>query len=142
MSILAAIGAGALGKIGQLAKDIRVAFTGKEILDPTKQAEIEAMLVELEARASQGQLEINMEEAKHKSIFVSGWRPAVGWTCCAAFAYTFVAQPFLVLILRIFSVQVELPALPMGPLMTVLLGILGLGGMRSWEKKHRVQGNH
>ncbi len=142
MGILAAIGAGALGKIGGLAKDIRAAITGKEVIDPTKMAEIEAMLMEIESRATTGQLEINIEEAKHKSIFVAGWRPFVGWVCGISFAYTFIIQPLMAFILSALEVYVELPPLPMGPLMTVLLGILGLGGMRSWEKKHKVQGNH
>ena len=77
--------------------------------------EMEKALVDAEAAGVLGQLEINKVEAAHRSIFVAGWRPFIGWCCGAALAYHFVLQP-------------------MESLMTVLLGILGLGGMRSFEK--------
>lgn len=90
------------------------------------------------------QLAINLEEAKSPNLFVAGWRPAVGWTCAAAFAYSFVLQPALVFFITVFKWQSPpLPALDMGPLMAVLGGILGLGGMRTFEKiKGAAAGNH
>lgn len=84
---------------------------------------------------AKGQLEINAAEAKHRSIFVAGWRPFIGWTCGVALAYHFVAHPFILFAVAAAGVTIpELPKFEMDSLMTVLLGMLGLGGMRSFEK--------
>jgi hypothetical protein len=84
---------------------------------------------------SKGQLEINKEEAKHRSIFVSGWRPSVGWVCSIAMAYHFVFQPLIIFGVSMAGVEIpELPKFDMNSLMTVLMGMLGLGGLRTYEK--------
>ena len=83
------------------------------------------------------QIEVNKVEAASQSLFVAGWRPWVGWTCGAAYAYTFVVQPFLVFVLTAAQVHIDtaqLPVLDMGELGVVLFGMLGLGAMRSYEK--------
>ena len=80
------------------------------------------------------QIKVNQEEAKHKSTFVSGWRPFIGWTCGTALAYHFIIQPLLVFILTATGQPVELPNFDMGSLMTVLMGMLGLGSLRTFEK--------
>ena len=87
------------------------------------------------------QLEINKVEAGSANLFVAGWRPACGWTCAAAFAYSFVLQPFAVFLITVFKWQAPpLPALDMGPLMAVLGGMLGLGGLRTVEKLKGIGG--
>jgi len=86
-----------------------------------------------------GQLEINKAEAASASVFKGGWRPFIGWTCGAAFAYHFVLQPLLLFCVALFGL--DIPALPqfdMSSLMTVLMGMLGLGGLRTYEKKTGV----
>lgn len=89
-----------------------------------------------------GQLEVNKAEAAHRSIFVAGWRPMVGWVCAAALAYHFIIYPLVVFILVSFSVTglhpSDLPSFDMDSLMTVLLGMLGLGGLRTYEKAKGV----
>ncbi len=82
----------------------------------------------------QGQLDINKAEASNPSMFVAGWRPFIGWTCGAAFAYKFVIAPFIVLGLATFGHPVNLPVLDFTEMSTILLGMLGLGGMRTIEK--------
>ena len=85
---------------------------------------------------AKGQLEINKAEAASSSVFKGGWRPFIGWTCGAAFAYHFVLQPFLLYAVAMFGL--DIPALPefdMSSLMTVLMGMLGLGGLRTFEKQ-------
>lgn len=85
---------------------------------------------------AQGQLEINKAEATHRSVFVSGWRPFVGWTCGVALAWHFVLAPLLVFIFAYLGADLpKLPTFDMDSLMTVLLGMLGLGGLRTYEKK-------
>lgn len=89
-----------------------------------------------------GQLEVNKAEAAHRSIFVAGWRPMVGWVCAAALAYHFILYPLAVFILVYFNVSglhpSDLPSFDMDSLMTVLLGMLGLGGLRTYEKSKGV----
>ena len=84
--------------------------------------------------AAMAQTDINKAEAQHRSIFVAGWRPFVGWTCGIALCYHFVLQPFLVFLLYSFGYQVDLPVFDMTTLTTILMGMLGLGGLRSYEK--------
>ena len=84
---------------------------------------------------AKGQLEINKVEAQHKSIFVSGWRPFIGWTCGIALCWHFVLAPVTIFVCAYLKVAIpELPTFDMGSLMTVLMGMLGLGGLRSFEK--------
>jgi|TARA_R100001460_G_scaffold9664_4_gene23056 hypothetical protein len=81
------------------------------------------------------QIEVNKAEAQHKSIFVSGWRPFIGWTCGTALAYHFVLAPIILFATAYAGVEVpELPSFDMETLTTILLGMLGLGGLRSFEK--------
>ena len=85
---------------------------------------------------AKGQLEINKAEAAYGSVFKGGWRPFIGWVCGVAFAYHFVLQPFIVFGVTAAGVEIpELPSFDMGSLMTVMMGMLGLGGLRSYEKK-------
>lgn len=97
--------------------------------------EIATMAEKAAHEAAMAQVQANTEQAKHPSLFVAGARPAIMWICALAMAYHFVLQPFLVF--GVLVAGVDLPALPeldMGSLMPVLMGILGLGGLRSWEK--------
>jgi len=81
------------------------------------------------------QLEINKAEASSGSIFKGGWRPFIGWTSGVAFAYHFVLQPLLVFVLTASGVDLpDLPEFDMSTLLTVLGGMLGIGGLRSYEK--------
>lgn len=81
------------------------------------------------------QIEVNKVEAASNSIFKSGWRPFIGWTCGIAFSYHFVLQPLLIFVMTYAGYPVpELPEFDMASLMTVLGGLLGLGGLRTFEK--------
>jgi phenylpyruvate tautomerase PptA (4-oxalocrotonate tautomerase family) len=84
---------------------------------------------------AKGQIDINKEEAKSRNIFIAGWRPFVGWTCGLALFWHFLGLPVTLFITGWFDLQhPPLPEFDMNSLMTVLLGMLGLGGMRSFEK--------
>ncbi len=88
---------------------------------------------------AKGQIEINKVSAAHKSMFVAGWRPFVGWTCGVALAWHFVGQPLVVFGIALAGVDTpELPTFEMESLLTVLLGMLGLGGLRTFEKTKGV----
>ena len=92
---------------------------------------------ELITAINKAQLEVNKVEAGHTSRFVSGWRPFTGWVCSFALLYHFILQPLLTFVLYTFGNEIVLPTFDMGTLTTVLLGMLGLGGMRSFEKVKR-----
>ena len=96
--------------------------------------EIQAKLTDSLAQVDLAQLGINKVEAAHRSMFVAGWRPFIGWTCGVALMYTYVLQPILVFGLAQAGYLVVLPKMDLGELMPVLMGMLGLGGLRSWEK--------
>ena len=85
------------------------------------------------------QLEVNKAEAASGSLFKGGWRPAIGWICGLALFWSFILQPFLVFFLLVFGVDLPpLPEIGTADLMPILLGMLGLGGLRSYEKVQKV----
>jgi hypothetical protein len=85
------------------------------------------------------QLEVNKAEAASGSLFKGGWRPSIGWICGLALFWSFILQPFLVFFLLVFGVDLPpLPEVGTADLMPILLGMLGLGGLRSYEKIQKV----
>jgi hypothetical protein len=96
--------------------------------------EIEAQLTVHLAKIDLAQLGINKIEAAHRSIFVAGWRPFIGWTCGAALCYTYVLQPIIIFIMIQTGQLVSLPEMDLAAMMPVLMGMLGLGGLRTFEK--------
>jgi hypothetical protein len=124
-----------LNGIGSLAKDIRSAITGE--ISPEQKAAIQQKLLEIENQGLQAQVEVNKIEAQHASVFVSGWRPAVGWCCVLGLAYSFLIQPLCTWGATIFHYPAP-PILDTGVLFQLLVGMLGLAGFRSWEKKEGV----
>lgn len=110
----------------------------KFVPDPEAKAKAESELRDALLRWDSGQSAVNQAEATHLSVFVAGWRPFVGWTCGAAFAYHYVLQPLFLFIAALFGKSVALPVFSMESLLTVLLGLLGLGGLRTYEKFHGV----
>ena len=139
------LGIGSIVKsVGDIADDL---FTSDEerLKIALKEKEIDAALI-------QGQLTVNAEEAKHGSIFVAGWRPFIGWVGGLALAYQFVLYPFLIWIWALGQAQGWLPCyidpaqtagactfktppvFDSGPLFAIVTGMLGVGGMRSYDK--------
>ena len=82
----------------------------------------------------QGQLDINKAEAANPSVFVSGWRPFIGWVCGAGCAWNWVGLPMVKLGLAIFSVQISISPADLSEMLPLLLGMLGLGALRTTEK--------
>ena len=100
--------------------------------------EIEKQLATHLAKIDLAQLEINKQEAAHRNIFVSGWRPFIGWSCGIAMCYAYIIQPITIFVLAQTGNLVSLPTLDLSEMMPVLLGMLGLGGLRSFENYKKI----
>ena len=100
--------------------------------------EIEKQLATHLAKIDLAQLEINKQEAAHRNIFVAGWRPFIGWSCGIAMCYAYIIQPITIFVLAQTGNLVSLPTLDLSEMMPVLLGMLGLGGLRSFEKYKKI----
>lgn len=98
------------------------------------QAEATTEMLQFVTQQNQAQLAVDQAEANNKNVFVAGWRPAIGWACGAAFAWQYVAEPVAQFTLAAFGHPVTLPVLNIGDMMPVLMGMLGLGGLRTYEK--------
>ncbi len=98
--------------------------------------ELATMADKLAHEQQLAQMAINKEEASSGSLFKGGWRPFVGWICGIAFFYHFVCQPLIIFIVAMSGVDIpELPKFEMNTLLTVLGGLLGIGGLRTYEKQ-------
>lgn len=117
-------------------------FAGKivdKIWPDASQAQKDALAFQI--AQMQGQMATNTAEAGNQSLFVAGWRPFVGWVCGAGFAIT-VLGPLLSWVAELCGKVVIFPPLDTQALMTLLMGMLGLGGMRTVEKMKGVAGGH
>ena len=123
------LGSGTKG-IGSLAKDIREAIKGKE-LDPNKKLEIAGKLAEVQTK-------INEAEATHRTVFVAGWRPFIGWVCGLGLLYDVFIEPLLRFVFTVNGWEIEFPHIDTTITMQVLFGMLGLVGARSYEKKNNL----
>lgn len=114
------------------------------IPDPGQKAAAFQKLAELEQNGElkviEGQVEINKIEAASTNMFIAGWRPAVGWVCVLGLAIT-VFSPILTWGALLCGVHAAVPAIAGDGLWTLLIGMLGLGGMRTVEKLQKAEGN-
>ena len=91
--------------------------------------------MELRQQQNLGQLDLNKVEAGNANVFVSGWRPFIGWVCGFALAYGFILEPILRFLAKVlFGYEGEFPVIELAELNSILLGMLGLGSLRTFEK--------
>ena len=120
-----------LGAVSDLANTV----IGKIWPDKT---EAEKQQLAAAVMVVQGQIDINKTEAANPSVFVSGWRPAIGWICGAACAWNWVGLPIAKMTLDLLGHHVSLSPADISEMMPILLGMLGLGGLRTLEKINGV----
>jgi len=99
------------------------------------EAEMQAELLKYAAEQSAQQSEVNKVEAANANVFVAGWRPAIGWTCAMAFMFMYVVAPLATWVAAFFNHIVPIPQFDTNALMSLTTGMLGLGAMRSFDKK-------
>ena len=98
--------------------------------------ELSTMAEKHAQQLAMAQIEVNKAEAQSGSIFKGGWRPADGWICAIAFAYHFIIKDLIMFICGVAGLELpDLPEFDMGTLLTVLGGMLGIGGLRTYEKQ-------
>ena len=119
-------GGDTLKTVGTVIDDLH--FSGEE------KEKLKLQMKEIDAKLKEKQLDINKAEASHRSVFVSGWCPFLGWVSGLSIGYVYLFQPILDMILQMFGVEVDWVVLDLGQLMPLVLGMLGLGGLRSFEK--------
>lgn len=100
--------------------------------------EAEATLLAASIEEMKGQVAINVEEAKNPNIFVSGWRPAIGWSCAIAFCFLYVVSPIVSWIAALWGTAIPLPKFDADALMSLTFGMLGIAGFRTYEKTKGV----
>lgn len=103
------------------------------------QTQKEKIALELQANQAlmdmmAAQSAINEKEASSESVFVAGWRPFIGWVCGISFAWQYVGLPILLFLESSFGHTITVPAFDFGTMSTVLMGMLGLGALRSYDK--------
>ena len=117
------------GIAGSVMNGLDDLFTSEE-----EKANATLKMAELLQKPHNLQAMANIEGAKHRSVFVAGWRPAIGWVCAIGLGYQFLILPFAGLINAFYALPAELPAIQAAELTTLVMALLGLGGMRSYEK--------
>jgi hypothetical protein len=127
-----------LEDIGGVFTSIREAITGEKIKDPAEMAKIELKLQQLEQAARDGQISINKIEAAHKSIFVAGWRPFIGWTCGIGICYAFLLSPLITWGVKIAGLDIVPPEINTDTLYNLVIAMLGMAGLRTYEKTKNV----
>ena len=124
------LGGGLVDSVGKIVDELHTSDEEK--------AQAKIKLKELENELQTKQMDINKVEAGHKSIFVAGWRPALGWIIVIILGYSYLFQPFIAMTLKIIGKDVELPNLNLDQIFPLILGMLGLGGLRSFEKSKGI----
>lgn len=122
------------GLVGKIVDGLAGYFKDKAEIAKAK-IEIERIVAEHLREVDVGQIELNKEEAKHASLFVAGWRPFVGWMCACGVAYAWIVRPLAQDLLLAFGVlEFALPDLDVEGLLTMLGALLGVAGLRTYEK--------
>lgn len=123
-----------ISSIAQVANTVLSRVLPDKEAQAAAQVELAKMQLSGDLAATAAQIDVDKAEAMSKSIFVAGWRPFVGWICGAGLLYQFLLRPLLTFVAALFHAHVDAPPLEMGSLMELLVGMLGLGAMRTVEK--------
>ena len=129
--------------VGALIKTVTGGLVQRFVTDPSKkqdaEIEIERSILRAVSEANTAQMAVNEQEAQHKSIFVAGWRPFIGWISGFGIGFEYIARPILNWFLAIFQPTAPaLPSIDLEAILTLVMGMLGLGTQRMLEKRWGV----
>ena len=100
--------------------------------------EIATMSQKYAQEIAKGQMAINQVEAAHNSLFISGWRPALGWVAVLGMFGNYITIPFTNFAMALLEIGITIPLIPLETMMPIVMGMLGLGGLRTFEKHKGV----
>lgn len=123
-----------LGAVASFAQDIADKIFPDKIAQEKARAEFLLKATELDNQIAASQIDVNKTEAASENLFVAGWRPFIGWVCGSAFAYHMILQPLITYVYAIRGVVIDLPVFDASLLNATLMGLLGLGTLRTVEK--------
>jgi len=123
------------GSIGEAATGVANAID-RFVDTPEEKQAAEILKKGIDQKPREWQYEINKIEAAHRSIFVAGWRPAVGWICVFALAWGWIIAPLLIF----FWPEREIPGIEVGQAISLIMAMLGMGALRTYEKRKGVSG--
>lgn len=130
MSLLNIFGGKTVETVSKVIDDLH--YSGEE------KENLKLRFAEVESKLKEKQLDVNKAEASHRSIFVAGWRPCIGWISASALGFNFLLAPCLEWYIAFAKLDIVLPTISLNELYPIILGMLGLGFARSYEKKSGV----
>lgn len=127
------------GSIGEMANGVAAAID-RFVETPEEKAAAQLLLMKTQQEPDKWQAEINKIEAGHRTIFVAGWRPFIGWVCGVGIAWHFILRHVADMFIQLGGKTVDLPVIESGELISLALAMLGMGALRSYEKKNNLTG--
>lgn len=119
---------------GTITKGLDALFTSDE-----ERLDKKALLARIDNMPFMGQIQVNMKEAAHRSLWVAGWRPYIGWVSGSAICYHFILHPLIAWGIAIAQLGIEPPpTLDTGPLFALVTAMLGLASLRTGEKARGI----
>ena len=141
-TVAAGTAQGLMQGAGELALNIRTAITGEAPIDGDARAALAVQAQKIEADILLAQAKINEAEAKSTSIFVAGWRPALGWICATGIGIEFIIRPVADWVATLCGTTVATPTLDVGQLIALVVSMLGIAAYRTVEKANGTVGTH
>ncbi len=121
------------GSVGQAANGVASAIN-QFVETPEEKKAAEVLLMKVQQEPDKWQAEINKIEAGHSKVFISGWRPAIGWICAFALGWGWILAPILAFLFP----EKKIPAIELGEAISLVMAMLGMGALRSFEKKSGI----
>ena len=123
------LGGGKGGALATISKVVDELHTSEE-----EKLDKKILMQRLQQKLAEKQLDVNAKEASHRSVFVAGWRPAIGWCGALALFFAFILSPCIECYAKFSGMDIVPPAIETGPLLAIVTSMLGVAGMRSFEK--------
>ena len=123
------LGGGKGGALATISKVVDELHTSEE-----EKLDKKILMQRLQQKLAEKQLDVNAKEASHRSVFVAGWRPAIGWCGALALFFSFILSPCIEWYAKFSGMDIVPPAIETGPLLAIVTSMLGVAGMRSFEK--------
>ena len=123
------LGGGKGGALATISKVVDELHTSEE-----EKLDKKILMQRLQQKLAEKQLDVNAKEASHRSVFVAGWRPDIGWCGALALFFAFILSPCIEWYAKFSGMDIVPPAIETGPLLAIVTSMLGVSGLRTFEK--------